>query len=187
MKDRGTMKNTALLALLAVMAASLPAQAARLSWTPGWDNFSEPLNTATSNVTYSLSTKQELTVMFTLNGATPSKAYQVAILLFNQCPNVPTLFGQFPDIADDACAPYTRQNVTLSTSSTELAVVTTDASGNGSTTVAVGPLAPGSYAVEFVARDGVGCNVSGGNANACAVDFQSPGPIFGTTTTITVP
>jgi hypothetical protein len=126
-------------------------------------------------------------VTFTLSGATPGKAYQVAILLFNSCPTVPAMFGQFPQTADSSCTPYLRQGVSASTSNTELAVVTTDTKGNGSTAVTVGPLASGTYQAEFVARDGVGCVLSGGNPNACSIDFQAPGPTFGTTTTITVP
>ena len=164
-----------------------PARATTLRWTPGWDNFSEPLNSAASSVVYTLSASNKLTVTFTLAGATPSKAYQVAIILFNQCPTVLPMFGQFPQTADSGCTPYTRQGVSASTSNTELAVVTTDATGNGSTAVTVGPLSSGTYKAEFIARDGVGCVLSGGNVNACSADFQSPGPMFGTTVTITVP
>ncbi len=163
------------------------ARATTLSWTPGWDNFSEPLNSSASGVVYTLSPAKNLTVTFTLSGATPSKAYQAAIILFNQCPTVPPSFGQFPQTADSGCAPYTRQGVSARTSNVEVAVVTTDAAGNGSTAVTVGPLASGTYQAEFVARDGVGCVLSGGNPNACSVDFQAPGPTFATTTTIVVP
>ena len=64
----------------------------------------------------------------------------------------------------------------------------TDNHRNGSFTVVIGPVASGTYGLEFFARDGAGCNVNGGagNGSDCAVDFQSPGP-FGTETTITVP
>jgi hypothetical protein len=66
--------------------------------------------------------------------------------------------------------------------------VTTDIHGNGYFMVVIGPVAAGTYDVEFQARDGAGCNLIGGAGNGpnCADDFQSPGP-FGTTTTITVP
>ena len=69
----------------------------------------------------------------------------------------------------------------------EVGVVTTDIHGNGSFTVVIGPVPPGTYELEFFARDGAGCNVNGGGGPAtCPVNFQSPGP-FGTATTISVP
>ena len=74
----------------------------------------------------------------------------------------------------------------MGTSSSELGVLTTDASGDGAISVPVGPLAPGTYKLEIVVRDGAGCDVSGG-VQACAVDFQAPGPKFGDTLTVTVP
>jgi hypothetical protein len=56
--------------------------------------------------------------------------------------------------------------------------VTTDIHGNGCFTVVVGPIASGTYDVEFDARDGAGCNLTGGASNGsdCASDFQLPGP-----------
>lgn len=68
----------------------------------------------------------------------------------------------------------------------EFGVVTTDINGNRSFTVSVGPIVSGTYNLEFDARDGPGCNLTGGGSD-CAVDFQSPGPTFGDATTITVP
>jgi len=54
--------------------------------------------------------------------------------------------------------------------------------------VVIGPIAAGSYVLEFQTRDSVGCNLIGGDGNSdCADDFQSPGPTFGDTTTITIP
>jgi uncharacterized protein YigE (DUF2233 family) len=65
--------------------------------------------------------------------------------------------------------------------------VVTDGKGNAAFAVSTGAVAAGTYKVEFQARDGAGCNVTGGaDGGACALDFQSPGP-FDTTTTITVP
>jgi hypothetical protein len=59
--------------------------------------------------------------------------------------------------------------------------------GTGSVKIVVGPIAPGTYNLEFDARDGAGCRVTGGGTNpTCLIDFQSPGP-FGTATTIVVP
>jgi len=170
----------------ALALASVPAVAATQSFTAGWDNFGEPLNLAHSHVIWSVSGTKTLKATFTLVGARPEKLYQVAALFFNQCPTVPANFGQFPEVGDFGCAAYTRQGVTLSTSSTELGVVTTDASGNGSFSIVVGPLASGTYKLEFTVRDAAGCDVAGGVQN-CTVDFQAPGPTFGDTLTVTVP
>jgi hypothetical protein len=72
----------------------------------------------------------------------------------------------------------------------EFGVVTTDVSGNGAFSVAVGPIAAGTYGVEFHARNGAGCNLIGnggtGGSGKCAADFQSPGPTFGDTRAIVV-
>ena len=175
--------TTAAVLALAIGSAS-PAKT--LSWAAGWDNLTEPLNYTTSSVVYSVSQANDLSVTYTLNGATPNKLYQVAIIFFNQCPTPPASFGTYPETADSSCTPYTRQGVTASTSNTEIGVVTTDASGDGSTALTVGPLTAGSYKVEFIARDGAGCVVSGGGGGG-NVDFQSPGPDFATTTTVKVP
>ena len=62
--------------------------------------------------------------------------------------------------------------------------------GNGSFTVVIGPVAAGTYVLEFIALNGAGCDLIGGggtNTDTCSADFQSPGPTFGDTTTITVP
>ena len=69
-------------------------------------------------------------------------------------------------------------------SGVELCVVLTDGAGNGSCKVVVGPIVPGTYTLEFEARDGAGCEVAGGGSD-CIVDFQSSGP-FGNATTIVV-
>jgi len=78
--------------------------------------------------------------------------------------------------------------VTEGVTSVEIGAVTTDEHGNGSFAVVIGPIAAGSYVLEFQTRDSVGCNLIGGDGNSdCADDFQSPGPTFGDTTTITIP
>jgi len=156
-------------------------------WTKGWDNFGEPLNLTSSKITWSVSTARNLTVTFKLVGAKPSKLYQVGINFF--CTTFPATFGQFPvDGGGGTCMSITRQGVTKTVAGLELGVVTTDRLGNGSFTVVVGPIASGTYVLEFQARDGAGCDLAGGagNGSDCADDFQSPGP-FGTATTITVP
>lgn len=101
-----------------------------------------------------------------------------------------TTLGQFPtDVGGGACHAITRRGVTETIVSVEFGAVTTDIHGNGSFTVVVGPIASGSNNLEFDARDGAGCNLTGGagNGSDCNVDFQSPGPIFRTETTITIP
>jgi hypothetical protein len=172
--------------LLSVGSAS--AQTTQ-KWTAGWDNFNEPLNYTNSKVKWSVnSTTRKLSVTYTLVGARPSKLYQVNVHIF--CDTFPSTFGQFPVAGGGGtCASITKQGVTKSVVAVEFGVVTTDIHGNGSFAVVVGPIAAGTYDLEFTTRDGAGCNLTGGagNGSDCAVDFQSPGPTFGDTTTITVP
>jgi hypothetical protein len=184
------MKRTlSLAALLLLSAGAASAAMTTQKWTAGWDNFSEPLNFTKSKIKWSVNpTAHKLTVTFTLVGATPSKLYQVGIVPF--CTTFPPTFGQFPvDMGGGTCQTLTRQGVTASAATIELGVVTTDLHGNGSFTVVIGPIASGTYDVEFQARNGAGCNLNGGggnDANHCEDDFQSPGP-FATTTAITIP
>jgi len=157
-------------------------------WTAGWDNFTEPLNFTASNIKWSVSSTRLLTVTFNLVGARHSKLYQVSAHFF--CSTFPPTFGQFPtDGGGGVCLPLTRQGVTKNVAAVEFGVVTTDIHGNGSFRVVVGPIVAGTYHLEFIARDGAGCNLTGGagNGSDCAADFQSPGPKFGTATVITVP
>jgi hypothetical protein len=159
-------------------------------WTAGWDNLSEPLNYSKSKIAWSVNaTTKKLSVTYTLVGAKPSKLYQVDLAFF--CSTFPSTFGQFPVqgfSGGDTCQTITRQGVTASAVYAEVGVVTTDMKGNGTFTVSIGPVAAGTYDVEFRALDGAGCALTGGagNGSDCADDFQSPGP-FGTTTTITIP
>jgi len=184
------MKRIFLLAAALLLSASTAfAAATTQKWTAGWDYFSEPLNYNKSKITWSVNpTTKKLSATFTLVGATPSKLYQVGIAIF--CTTFPATFGQFPvSGGGGTCQTITRQGVTASGVAVELGVVTTDLHGNGSFTVVVGPIASGTYDVEFQARNGAGCDLIGGAGNQasdCGDDFQSPGP-FGTTTTITVP
>jgi hypothetical protein len=164
---------------------SVPAATKQL-WTAGWDNFDEPLNYASSNITWQASSGK-LSMTFVLNSATPSKLYQMHVNFFCTQGDVPKkTFGRFP--IDAPCADLTRQGVTAEILAVELGTVLTDAKGTGSFQVVVDHVKSGTYAVEFGARDGAGCYVLGGagNGNNCLLDFQSPGP-FGTTTTIVVP
>ena len=182
------MKRITLLLASAILTATVTAGTAATTqkWTLGWDNFGEPLNLTKSNIQWSVSSTRKLTVTYRLVSARPSKLYQVSINFF--CSTFPATFGQFPtDGGGGVCQPLTRQGVTKDSAEIEVAVVTTDIHGNGSFTVIIGPVQPGTYELEFFARDGAGCNLNGGGGTAtCAVDFQSPGR-FGTATTITVP
>jgi hypothetical protein len=184
------MKRTFLLVVALLLSAGTAfATVTTQKWTPGWDNFSEPLNFTKSNIKWSVnSTTRKLTVTFKLVGATPSKLYQMSIHFF--CTTFPPTFGQFPtETSNGACVAITRQGVTASVAAVELGVVTTDIHGNGAFNVVVGPVASGTYTIEFIARNGAGCGLVGGgpcDVDHAEGDFQSPGP-FGTTTTIIIP
>jgi hypothetical protein len=183
------MKRIFLVAVALLLSANVASAATMQKWTAGWDFFGEPLNYSKSKITWSVNpTIHTLSVTFKLVGATPSKLYQVGIVPF--CTTFPATFGQFPvDGGGGTCPALTRQGVTATAVTIELGVVTTDIHGNGSFMVVIGPITPGTYDVEFQARNGAGCNLTGGggnDANHCGDDFQSPGP-FGTTTTITIP
>jgi len=189
---RGARRSISLAAASLLVMASMGTTEAQVfkvhQWTAGWDSFGEPLNFMKSNVAWVVNTKTKtLAVNFLLVAARPSKLYQVGVAIF--CTGtIPTTFGQFPTLIGGACISSTRQGVTASNSGAELGVVTTDINGNGSFAVFVGPIASGTYNVEFQARDAAGCGLTGGanGLGTCSVDFQSPGP-FGTTTTITIP
>jgi len=176
------------LVVVALFLSASTASAAKMhqKWTAGWDDFSEPLNYNESRISWSVNATR-LSVTFTLVGATPGKLYQVGIVPF--CTTFPATFGQFPvDHGGGTCTEETRQGVLATTATIELGVVLTDINGDGSCTVVIDPIAAGTYDVEFQARNGAGCDVTGGGGDQesdCNVDFQSPGP-FGTTTTITI-
>jgi hypothetical protein len=186
------MKRILVVALLLSASAAF-ATATRQTWTAGWDQqgFSEPLSYKKSWISWTVNpTKSTLSVTFKLVGATPNKLYQVGLNFF--CTTFPATFGQFPTngATDGDCETVTRQGVTESVTAVELGVVTTDINGDGSFTVVIGPIAAGTYDLEFQARNGAGCNLTGGAGNQdsdCEVDFQSPGPTFGDATTITIP
>lgn len=183
------MKKIFLLAGVLLLSVGAASAATTQKWTAGWDNFGEPLNYTKSKVTWSVnSTKHTLSVTFTLAAANPSKLYQVGLNFF--CTTFPVSFGQFPtDGGGGTCSTITKQGVTKTVAAVELGVVTTDEHGNGTFTVVIGPIAAGTYDLEFQARDGAGCQLTGGAGNGadCYVDFQSPGPTFGDATTITIP
>ena len=160
--------------------------ASELPWTAGWDNFNEPLNKSTSFVHWSLSPENPLlTVTYQLNGAAPNKLYQVGIHL-EKCRKTISSFGQFPALGP--CGAITRQGVTRTVEAFEFGVVLTDEFGNGSFAIVVGPIAAGTYTLQFNVRNGAGCNVTGGGSGGavCEVDFQAPNH-FGNTITLKVP
>jgi len=182
------MKSALLLAAALVLTVGASSAQTTQKWTTGWDNFSEPLDLTLSNIKWSQAAGRKLTVTFMLVGATPNKLYQVGVHIF--CTTAPGTFGQFPtNPATGNCGQITRQGVTASLASVEMGVVTTDIHGKGSFKVTVGPIASGTYEVEFSTRNGAGCNLIGGGGNGgaiCEADFQSPGP-FGTATSIIIP
>jgi len=188
------MKKQFMLVLVLLLSASAAsAGTTTQKWTAGWQNFDEPLNYKKSNVRWSVNpTKKTLSVTFTLVGARPSKLYQVQLTAF--CTTFPATFGQFPNVfaPDLNCLPYTAQGVTKNVSGAEFGVVTTDIHGNGTFAVVIGPIAAGSYDLEFAVEDGGGCFLAGGAGqdqlgDDCNNDFQSPGPTRGDTITITIP
>lgn len=186
------MKKIFLIVAVLLSAGSVFA-ATMQKWTAGYDNPNEPLNYKKSKVTWSVASTK-LTVTYTLVSATPRKLYQVDLEIF--CSTFPSTFGQFPVQglgSGNSCQSATRQGVTASSAFVELCVVATDLNGNGSCKVVVGPIAAGTYNVEFRALDGAGAGgLTGGAGNDGFGgddendDFQSPGP-YGTTTAITIP
>jgi hypothetical protein len=175
-------------AVAVLLSAGTTSAQTTQQWTPGWDNLTEPLNFTESSVTWSVpSGSTNLVVTYKLVGATPTQLYQVGVHIF--CTTFPATLGQFPThTINGVCQPLTAQSVTASVAWLELGLVLTDIHGDGFKGIVVGPITPGTYNVEFNVRNGAGCDVTGGGGNSeCTVDFQSPGPTFGTTTTITVP
>ena len=172
------------LLLSAAFAATASAQPMTQKWTPGWGILNEPLNYHKSKIEWSVSAADKLTVTYSLVSAVPNKLYQVGLTIF--CATFPATFGQFPtDTNAGNCIPNFLQGVNATAAAVELGVVLTDDAGTGSVKIVVGPITPGTYALEFDARDGAGCLVTGGGSD-CLIDFQSPGP-FGTATTIVIP
>lgn len=184
------MKRLLMVLVALLLSASAAFAGTTQKWTAGWNYFNEPLDYKKSKVTWSVTpAKKTLSVTFSLVGATPDKLYQVRIAIF--CTTFPTTFGQFPtqDAPGGTCTSFTLQGVTKTAAVVELGVVTTDIHGNGTFAVVVGPIASGTYDLEFAAEDGAGCNLIGGAGNGanCGPDFQSPGPIWGDATAITIP
>jgi len=185
------MKSRLLSVAALLIVVGTASAATKQKWTPGWDNFSAPLNLKTSSVTWSVNdTTKKLTLTFTLVGAAPTSLFQLSLNFF--CTTFPATFGQFPNDTPGggSCESATRQGVTETIAEVEVGAILTDINGDGSLTVVIGPVASGTYDLEFFVRNGAGCEVSGGGGNGvsiCEADFQSPGPTFGDATTITVP
>jgi hypothetical protein len=181
------MKRVFWLVALFLSASAAFAATTTQKWTAGWDTFNAPLNYKKSHVSWSVNPKtSKLSVTFTLVGGTPNQFYAVGLNFF--CSTFPTTFGQFPteEGTGGNCASATRQGVTETIAVVTAGVVTTDINGNGSFTVVIGPIAAGTYDLEFYARGGAGSGPI--CVPACPlVDFQSPGPTFGDATTITIP
>jgi hypothetical protein len=175
--------------LTSVLSTCFAYGQTKQAFTAGWDIFDESLNYSKSSLTWSVHSKpNKLVVTNRLVGATPNKLYEVGIVIF--CATFPDTFGQLPvwGLVSNTCRTETRQGVTKTLAYVDVGVVTTDRFGNGSFSRQISPVPAGTYDVEFFVRNGAGCNLAGGGNNTtCAVDFQSPGPTFGDSTTITVP
>jgi hypothetical protein len=153
------------------------------NWKPGWDNLKVPLNYKLSKLTWSVNSESRaMSVTYTLKGAVPNSFYGAGVLIF--CDTFPSTFGQFPTsfVSDGQCTSFTRQGVTKTAAGVLFGVITTDIHGNGSITVVVGPIAPDTYDLEFAVID-TGGSLCGDNGT----DFQSPGPVWGDGTKITIP
>jgi hypothetical protein len=172
-------------ALVLLLPLSVMAKSTTQEFTAGWDKFSEPLDYSKSSVKWSVAKSGGLTVTYSLVGATPNKLYQTTIAFFNQCAAGLASFGQYTTEQTN-CSTITRQGVTAGDTGVELGVIRTDLNGDGVYTITLSPITPGTYDVEFVVRDGVGCTLTGGGSD-CDIDFQSPGPTFDTTTAIVIP
>lgn len=184
---------------LALVPASLPNLARAdppipkhglMRLKPGWDQFNAPLDYDDSAITWSLDPlARTLRVDLGLVRSTPSALHQFSIHFF--CRTFPATFGQFPVVGRDgtACRSDTKQGVTRSVAAIELGAVTTDLYGNGNFGVEVGPIAPGTYNIEFVVRKGAGCNLVGGDPGPdnCGAIHQAPGAVYGKTWTLVVP
>src|SRR5438552_17799559 len=108
--------------VVASLLLSATASATTEKWTAGWDNFSEPLNFTSSNITWSVpATTRKLTVTFNLVGAMHNKLYQVGVHIF--CSTFPKTFDQFPSGAGGACISITRQGVTRRGAAVNLALL----------------------------------------------------------------
>lgn len=183
------MKRLFLVIVTSLMLANAAlAATTTLRWAPGWDITTETLG-KTSKVSYSINeSERTLAVTFTLVSAKPNTLYQMQATFY--CTTFPATFGQFPTYFPGAgdCQEDTRQGRTRTVDSVSFGVVTTDIHGDGSFSVVIGPIVEGTYHLSFVALDGAGCELLGGGGNGnCPGLFQSPGPIFGDYTTITIP
>lgn len=166
-----------------LVLCGVPASAAptTLSFTPGWDIFSYPLDYGNSYVSYSAPSATSLDIKFHLVGADANASHDVGIHQFLP-PSVPdcnlVTFGQFA--GTPGCGDVNRQGVTAYVTAFEFGTLNTDSLGNGDFEVLVNGLAYGVYNLEFTVREGPTC------PGLCGVIYQSPGPIFGDTVTIYV-
>jgi hypothetical protein len=159
------------------------------AFTPGWDINSFPLNYGTSSVSYDQPalTPNQLQITYNLNGANANYTYQVGVHIFglNFGSTGLASFGQYATAGTPI--QITRQGNTAYVQGVEFGNVTTNATGNGSSSFSISNLLPGTYQLEFDVRQGVGCNIPPGNPSNCAVVYQSPGPFAVNPSTFIVP
>lgn len=163
-----------LVGLCAFLFVTSGASAGALKWGSGWAGVNETLNYTESYVSYDyFSASKYLRVTYSFIGAKPKKLYQVGVHIY--CNTPIAAFGQF-STNTKSCVSHTIDGVTKSVDSVELGMVLTDAGGNGSFEVNVGPLKAGTYNVQFSVRTDAGCYMSGYPASSpkCAVIFSAP-------------
>jgi hypothetical protein len=176
-----------LLLVLSPLALAAPARSGEtdvsLTWSPGWDNLTRPLDYHHSYVHFAQSeTAGQLTITYVLSGAVPKAPHVAGIHLFWGRAGVPDLrmclhhFGQF---GATGCAYTCRQGTCRTYNSFELCQFTTDAHGNGACTVTVSSIARGRYELEIDVRHSPD--------PVSAVIFQTPGPYAAGTLSFTMP
>ena len=187
-KMKGNINKLTILVIIAMLVALAtlsvgPVQTigandtVKLQWSLGWDDLTKPLDLNSSFVEVTPD-DDALRVVYSLEGARPNTSHNVGFLLFwDSTSECVTTFGQLTTFL--CVGPLIRQGFTTVVEGFNLGVLTTDAAGNGKLTVDVNGIAPATYNLEF--------EVSISTCNLCARIYQSPGPTFGGTFSITIP
>jgi hypothetical protein len=162
------------LVAILLLLTSTNANAGTLKWGDGWAGVKEVLNFSESYVSYDyFSASKFIRITYSFNGAKPKKLYQVGLHLYCSVPV--RAFGQYATNTN-SCVSYTLNGVTRKVDSVETGMILTDAYGNGTFEVNIGPIEKGTYYIQFSARTGAGCYMYGysdPNPN-CAVIFSAP-------------
>jgi hypothetical protein len=124
-----------------------------------------------------------LQINYHLYGARPNWGYQVGVHVFDRCD---PSFGRLSSIIPCSPAAQRQGNTRAVQAFDSKQPINTDANGDGGVAFIVHSIASGDYKLEFDVRAGVGCGFIDLGPE-CNVVFQSPGPLFGDTVTISVP